>query len=94
MHLPALSRGFATTDTHDASVDTTVSEKCVHVSLNMGHLLAELLAVVGICVFVVKYTFHDAYVSVAFIDESILRKKSVSLFQSNPVQSPKQDLSY
>lgn len=77
MHLPALKWGFAT---HHPYVDTKVSEKCVHVSLNIGALVSRALSSGGdICVFVVQYTFHDAYVSVAFIDESILKKKKKSL---------------
>lgn len=75
VHLPALSQGFAATDKHNPYVDTTVSEKMCSCISQYGALLSQALICWNLCVFDVKYTFHDAYVSVAFIDESILKKK-------------------
>lgn len=64
--------GFCNTHPY---VDTKVSEKCVHVSLIIGALVSRALSSGGnLCVFVVQYNFHDTYVSVAFKNESILKK--------------------
>lgn len=93
VHLPALSQGFAATDKHNPYVDTTVSKKCSCIS-QYGALVSWALSGWNLCVFVVKYTFHDAYVSVAFIDESILKKKVLVCFKVTLFSHKRQDLSY